>query len=81
MSEPLTLEEWKRAFHRMAIVAEWPNTMVAPTASTGPNGEAWVPEALDKYDVEANARLILDDEAVKRWNECESYPLRQLLQV
>ena len=65
----LTEEQWKEAFHRLAVIASY-NDLTQPCVA-GKDGTAWC-EDTTKYDVEENAIAILDDETVMRWNESNS---------
>lgn len=75
----MTEAEWREAFRRCAIIADWSNTLTRPTG-VGEDGMDWCAES-EKFDVEANALAILDDEEVLRWNEAEqsSWIMKELL--
>lgn len=73
----LTEAEWREAFRRCAIIADWPSTLTRPVGR-GADGVGWCAEA-PQFDIDANARAILDDSEVERWNDCLSRFLREAL--
>jgi hypothetical protein len=75
----MTKKEWKKAFHRLCIIADY-NTVQRPSVF-GEDGNDWFPDSIDKFDVEANAKALLDDELITKWNELDSWPLKQILKV
>lgn len=63
-SESLTVEQWREAFRRLAIIEDW-RQLHRPSAA-GADGTEWCSET-EKFDPEALARKLLDDAAVQAW--------------
>lgn len=76
----MTEAEWREAFRRCCIIADWPSSLSRPTAC-GEDGVDWCSEA-PGFDVEANARAMLDDEKIRDYNDCaDEWLMEKLLGV